>query len=297
MKFKNSQASNDAVILADSNGKIIHISAEAKSNLKGFKNGDLISKLVGSSDFNKILMNNRTIDIVTTVVDEYNLAVIKVNSGIAKTFEIHLFKNLDYSTENFTNDKVLFSSYNSVANSKSGKTIVIGEFLDKLSSTVKEDLRFAYKKFEILPLSVESSELYVNYMHLCAMAVGAISILNDVDYKAPIILNIEECFGKYIFNLSVETEYTGKNAKGISAFSNVFPTAATRLSYLLSLSADSGVDCEFEIEPRKVSVSFDISRMTSSSGSLEYSRVDADYSGYIKEAMKIFFTDTGAEEQ
>lgn len=297
MKFRNSQDTiNDVKMLADANGKIIHIGNEAKLNV-AVKIGDSASKVLGINSFNKMMMLNGTIDIVEAANENYNIAVIKATTGVAKTFEIHLFKELDYSTENFIKDKIMFSSYASVVKSKNGKTINIDEFLNSLVSTVKDDLRFAYKKFAISESNVQGSELYVNYTHLCTMAIGAISVLNDIDYKSPIMLSVDESCGKFTFNLYIETEYSSKSAKGISAFSNAFPSTTMPLTYLENLCDEDRVGCEFSIEPRKINISFDISFMLDKDTKLEYNQLGDDYCTCIKDAMKIFFIDTSEEEQ
>lgn len=290
--------SNDlALVISDLNGRILHVNHEMNIKIRSLKAGDSISKIVDLDYVRKITMFDNIITVVKPIISIFTRAVIRViGKGTGKTLEIYFFDNPQFNDESLINEVKLLSSYSEIVSNQTKKSVKIDELLRQLVQTMKDDIRLAYRKFEIEECDI-SPELYVNFAHLCTIITGAVIVVNEIEYKNPIRLSLEKDFDQWVIKISVTTSGINEKASGIYGASLSYPRLAMKLTYIESLCRENEMDFSFVVESSSVTSCIGISSLLSENDTFRFDPFNLDASAYIKRAIEIFLPEISDTEE
>lgn len=254
-----------ATIIAQINGKIIHMNIEAQRALTTVHMGNSISRIIDCDYINKMSLFNRRIDVVVPKNCNFEKAVVRIlGTGVTKTVEIRLFNSDTYEESEQLDDKRIFASFSDVIGKEVFGTVKLTDFASKLVECLKNDLRFAYRKFEV-ECGNDCDELYANFAHLSVLAVATVIVLNEVDYRSPIKIRVNKILNSYILDMSVKSN-TFIDKEGVYAMCQTYPNIAMRLMYIASLCESDDISYEMKIKPNGVNIRYVINEMVNDTG-------------------------------
>lgn len=288
------------VIITDLNGEIIHMNSSAQTNLKPLRVGKNISSILELDYVRKISMLDNRIDVTSPKDDRYNKAVVKVmGAGATKTIEITLLNYTNISESDEINDKKLLSTYSEIVENNIKSAIKLNNFIESTVDCLKSDLRFAYRNFEIVKNSYDQ-ELYTYFSHLSTIAVGTVVILNEIEYRKPIKISVDNVFGEYVLNISVEA-VTFQESEGLYNFCELFPKLSMRSTYVASLCDNDGIKYRFSVKPSNINISFVITEMINETGKFSCTPFGLEEGSFVAYILGLFsyknVSDTTEEEQ
>lgn len=259
------QQKEPATIIAQVNGKIIFMNHEAKRSMPSLNMGDSISRVIDIDYVNKMTLYNTRLDVLVPKNCNFEKAVVKIlGTGITKTVEISFFNSEGYEEQEQINDRKIFATFSEVVGKEVVGRVRLGDFASQIVTCLKNDLRFAYRKFEILNYC-DSEELYANFAHLSVITVATVIALNEIEYKKPIKIEVDRIDGKFILDISVSAN-TFIDKEGMYALCQTYPHIAMRLMYITSLCDCDGISYEMKIKPNAVSIRYVINEMINSTG-------------------------------
>lgn len=283
-------------IITDLSGKILYLNELAKTELCSVAVGDSVLKFIRRDVIKKMSMYGR-MDIVAPENCDYERAIVKaVGEGITKTLVVVFFHA---ENENMENDERLFSGYDKIINVKQQGAISLNELIKQIVDCMKEDLRFSYKDFEIIKAE-NDRVLYAHLAHLCTVAIGIISVFNEIDYKASIKIGMEKHMDDYLLRLSL----CKINLEAINSpreLSILYPNIASRLEYLTNLCKHCNVKYRFSSNPNEIVAEFIVTNIVNEESRLAQAPIAALAQELIAYAMSVFIydapNDTVKEEQ
>ena len=287
-------------IISDLNGNIIYVNSRAATSLYPIKVGDSVSKFVDLDYIRKISIFENKIDIVSPRNTKYEKLVIRtVGSGMTKTIELYFANSEKDGLDELEKEKRFFSTYGEIVSVEANESVELNNFITRVVDYMHSDLRFAYRKFNIV--DTENKEcLFANYAHLSVIAVGTIIALNEIEYRNPMELSIENINSEYSLNISVPTN-TFVNAEGLSDLAELYPRIAMRLIYLTSLCEDNDIKYKFTVKPNRVTANYIITEHLNKTGKFGYATFGMDQLAFVSYIMDIFSpddtNDTSKEEQ
>ena len=289
MRIKNDELKNGELptIISDLNGKIVFVNSRAATEFYPIKTGDSVSKFIDLDYVRKISIFDKKIDVVVPKTSKYEKLVVKMaGSGATKTIELYFAHSEKDSACELEKDKRLFSTYGEIVNAQANESAKLNDFLSRIVKYMHSDLRFAYRKFEIIEAD-NNSDMYANYAHLSALAVGTIVALNEIEYRNPIQLSLQNIFGEYALSFSVNVN-TFVSAEGLRDFAELYPQIAMRLVYLTSLCDDDGIRYKFVVKPNRVEIKFVITNLVNKTGRFGYATFGVEPSAFVSYLMDIF---------
>lgn len=297
IKGKSMGSNEPPILISDLNGNIIYVNKKASHFLYPVKSGDSISKYVDLDYIKKISLFDKRIDVIVPKNCKFEKAVVKViGTGVTKTVEVCFMNgNADDATD-LMEDKKLFATYAEVIGSDVSGAVKLNDFAHKIVDCMHADLRFAYRKFNINEAEGDP-ELYANFNHLSAIAVGVIIALNEIEYRNPIEISIEEMLGEYVMKISVPSN-TFTEAEGLHEISELYPRIAMRLMYITSLCDNDEIKYSFSVRPNKITSSFVVTELINKTGKFSFSTFGSDQMAFISYIINIFSpSDKGEEGQ
>lgn len=267
--YKNETDTSFVTLITDLNGKIIFMNKPAISKLKTIKVGDDISKIIDIDYVRKVTMLENWMDIVVPKISQFNRAVIKVSGkSVSKLLEVYLINDESLTEDDLLNDKRLFATYHEIIGTNITRKIKLNDFLELIAACIKEDMRFSYRKIHVNKTE-ENPELYINFAHLSTIVTGVIIAINEIDYRNPIELSLENLFGEYVLHISVEAN-TFYEAQSIAELSELYPKIAMRLVYITSLCKSDDIEYKIFLKNKKVTASFIVSDMINETGRFSF---------------------------
>ncbi len=295
LKNKKAELSAPPTVITDLNGSIIHLNSAAITHLKSVKIGDNITKFLELDYVRKLTMLDNRIDTVKPKNCKYGRVVVKVlGTGATKTIELYFYDKEENKNEAIAHDKRLFASYSEVIGNDVKGNIKLNDMISKIVESIKADLRFAYRKFE-LESPDNNPELYVNYFHISAIAAGTVVAFNEIEYKNPIKISVEKAFEDYVFTISVSTT-TFNEATGLHEVTELYPQIAMRLLYIAFLCDNDGIQYDFFVKPNHICASFVISEMINKTGKFSHCVFGADQKAFIAYILSLFAYDEPIDE-
>lgn len=296
MNLKNSSKKTPPSLVANMDGDIIFIDKSLISSLEGPRIGDNI---------NDYLLENYTIrqdsiEVIKTKNLPYNTAILQVvGQGLLRTIQMQLWNMGEVDQENELCDKRLLESYHLITSNTVCTSMDINSFVDSVIGNMKADIRYSYRKFEISK-SEESVKINGNFLRLSAIVVGIISILNEIEYKNPIKIRVEQVLGECVLKFSVPSN-TFVHAQGVLALAELSPRVAMRLAYVTALCDSDEFNYDVNIMPNEIYVSLVLRRTESQTGRIFASVFDTTEKNMVSYAMDLFnynlFSDIEGEEQ
>ena len=285
-----------AFIISDLNGRIIHVSRRAATGLGRIRPGESISKFIDLDYVRKMSFFDNKIDIIVPSNCKYNRAMVRImGTGAAKTLYISFVQGDESGIEGLANDKKLFASYFELIGSEVSGNVELSGFLDSIINCMRADLRFAYRKFETSNTN-EKAQLYVNFTKLCTLTVGTIVALNEIEYRNPFKIWIDNAFGEYVLNISVNSN-TFIEAEGLHSFAEAYPKIAMRLLYMATVCEDNGIKYNFSVKPNKLTISYVVSNMINETGKFSYSAFLQSQKLLVSYIMDLFSTNDASKEE
>ena len=291
---RNAELNAPPTVIADLNGSIIHLNSAALTHLKSAKVGDNITKFLELDYVRKLTMFDNRIETTKPKNCKFGRVVVMVfGTGATKTIELYFYDREENKNENeaMAKDKKLFASYTEIISNDVKGNIKLNDMINEIVSSIKADLRFAYRKFEVA--SPENNpELYVNFSHISAVAAGTVAMLNEIEYKNPIKISVEKVFDDYVFTVSVPTP-TFNEATGLHEVSELYPQIAMRLLYIAFLCDNDSIQYDFFVKPNRICASFIISEMINKTGKFSHCVFGADQKAFIAYVLSLFTYDDG----
>ncbi len=297
IKDKGLASNEPPMLISDLNGNIIFANSKALAYLYPLKVGDSVSKYVDLDYIKKISLFDKRMDVLVPKNCKFKKVVVKtIGVGLTKTIELSFMHYEGEGSTDIMDDKRLFATYAEVIGGEVVGSVKLENFVHMMVDCMKADLRFAYRRFEIEEAE-DSSDLYTNFYHLCALAVGTTIMLNEIECRNPIEISVNEMMGEHILKISVRKN-TFSEAEGLHEFTELFPHVAMRLMYIASLCDNDGIRYKFSVRPNRITTSFVISNMINSTGKFSYSSFGADPKAYVAYFINMFSpNDTKVEEQ
>ena len=285
-------------VVTDLNGDIIHINTQAARFLCTAKAGDSIGKYIDLTYIRKLSLFDNRIDTVKPIRGPFNRAVIKVmKTGAMKTVEVNFFMAEAENEEPLLKDKRLCSTYAELIGSEVTDKVRLKDLLDVIISSFRNDLRFAYRKFDVVCKN-EETELYVNFRRLITIVAGTIVAFNEIEYRNPIKISTETAFGQHILKVSVNKN-TFLDGEGLCAFSEAFPRIAMRMNYITTLCDNDNVEYKLSVKPNSVSAEFVLSNMLNKTGRFSTFVFNTEAYSIVSHVLDLFVydsNDTSEEE-
>ena len=197
-------------------------------------------------------------------------------------------------------DKRIFASFGDVIGKEVFGTVKLADFATKLVECLKNDIRFAYRKFEV-ECGNEHDEMYANFAHLSVLAVATVIALNEIDYRSPIKIQVNKILNSYILDISVKSN-TFIEKDGVYAMCKTYPNIAMRLMYITSLCESDDISYEMRIKPNGVKFRYVINEMVNDTGRFSAPIFATSIMDVLAYALDIFAAkiepiDTSEEEQ
>ena len=277
-------------IIADLSGTIIYLSTTVTTALRWLRIGDNVSKVIDLDYVRKITMFQNKIDITLTNITEFDKAVVKINgSGVTRLMEICLYRTETIGKEVLLNEKRLFAIYTDIMSSLNMKSVKLKDFINEVVNSLKEDLRFSYRSFEIEGID-DAEEILINVERLSVLVVGTIVFLNEIEYRNPICISLNKLGDRYIMNLNVKSN-TFKKAYGLQEISELYPRLAVRLSYITMICDDCGIEYSLDIVPDEIKTSFEITGAIDTTGTLRYNPFESTVKSFVAYISSLFMYD------
>lgn len=295
IKEKGFASDEPPLLICDLNGIIIFANNRALNNLYPTKVGDSVSKYVDIDYIKKLSILENRLDVIVPLNCKYKKLVIQpIGTGITKTLELS-FVNTEDENSDIIEDKKLFATFGEMIGQNVVGLVKLEDFVRLIVDCIHEDLRFAYRKFEFKE-DTQISDLYTNFSHLCTLTIATIMMLNEIEYRNPIEIDIKEIMGEHILTISIRKN-TFENASGLYELTELFPNAAMRLMYVAAFSNSVGIKYDFSVKPNKIETTFVISKMINDTGKFCHSVLGADKKAFVSYVIGLFANDITEEEQ
>lgn len=283
-------------LICDLCGNVIYANSKALNDLYPISVGDSVSKYVDIDYIKKLSILDNRLDVVVPLSGKYKrLAILTVGSGLSKTVELSFFNKEDVREDDLLEEKRLFATFSEMIGNEIVGEVKLEEFIQLVVDCMHADLRFAYRKFELSSGAVSSS-MYANFSHLCTLAVAAIILLNEMEYRNPIKLSVSKILTNHVLKISIP-KYTFSSASGICEISELFPNVAMRLVYIASFCDKIGIKYNFSVDVNEISTTFIITEMVNKTGKFSYSRFGANEKAFVSYVINALSSEIGVEEQ
>lgn len=247
MIIENNANKTPIMIVADMNGKILHIQEDFTLSPLSLKVGDNVNTILDIDSLVRSSSENNRFELVTPIIDKYKMALVKLHTeGVVNYVEIHLFESYDVSELEMLNDKSLISTYSEVVSTRDVMTIKLSNLLAGLVEEVKRDIRFAYRKIKINTFSDREIEAETSISRLCTLIIGSIAVLNEIEFKNTIELGVDKRNGQSYLKISVLTNAL-EDVNGVQEMERKYPGIMVRLEYIKHLCENDEID--FNINP------------------------------------------------
>ncbi len=284
-------------LIADLNGNIIYVSSKANSQLYPVKVGDSISKYVDLNYIRKMSLFDNRIDVVVPKNCKFEKLVVKVvGSGAIKTIELCFMHGVSAGDDEILRDKKLLSMFSEIIGNDITESVKLNDFTKQIVECMKMDLRFAYRKFDIVKMVNDDRELFINYKQLSTITIGMIIALNEIEYRNPIRIVIDKILNEYVLSISVQSN-TFKTADGLYEFMELYPEIAMRIMFLTTLCDNNEIKYKFSAKPNMVTTEFIITDAINKTGKFSCSAFGLDQRAFVSYIMDMFINDTSKEEQ
>lgn len=289
MKFSGQSRKNveRPGLITDVNGKIIFINDTFFSAIHGIKIGDDITiiKPYTKEYVQKITMYQNKMEIVKCDFKNYKYALTRVISEKGKKFlSITFFKDESIDESILSSDENLLSSFFIVANDTSCATVNLKERIEQIIDVNKEDPLLSFRKIDII--GEEDIDICTYIDHLSIIIVGALSVMNEVNYKSKVKITIEKEAADAIITVSVPTNVTGV-VFGEMKISELFPFTTIRLVYLSSLCSVDKTNLDCLIENGEFKLQYRIKNVAADEGKLRCAP-STSLRSYVQYIMSIF---------
>ena len=244
------------MVIADLNDKIIYVSNRAKQTMCGIDVGDSIAPFIGSNRISKMALLNKRIEMVAPENCDFECAAIKIlGHGVNKSAEITFFKIEEYDSEDFYEDTRLFASFGETLSKRINGRVRAEDFVAQIIEAVQNDLRFAYRRFEVSNFVEEDNGLYTNLAQLSVIVTATIVTLNELNCRRPIKIITSKIDESYIFDISISDNIFFEG-NGFDALEAAYPHIAMKLVYVSSLCEMVGICSEVTVKPNSVKVRY-----------------------------------------
>lgn len=139
--------------------------------------------------------------------------------------------------EEFKNDSSILASYQEAISKKQTKEIKSEDFLLDIKARLKNNVRYAYKRFCVDSNNNKRHNVYI--YHLYTVMIASLAVLNEIDFKPCVHINFNS--GSSLL-LTIEMK-AGKKEREI----NLSSSAEAKILYLRTLCEQGNMDYTFEI--------------------------------------------------
>ena len=280
MKINTSYKDNNEkpIIVTDIKGTIVYLNLQATYKLK-LKIGDDISSFIDANGIKKLTMYNERIEIVKTLNEEYNEAILHIfGEGINKRVTIMPKRNINSTEKSLKKSKDILSVANNVRLNKDVKSISLSDFCKNVRETV-----LSTNNYVNVYLNEES--IHQNESHLQALVLCSISMLNEINPHKPVDLYIRQKNNAFEFKIIVRVSEK-RAIMGAQDIEAIYPQSGIRIALIDNICNRNDIEYSMNITDESLRIVFKIPEINKFDGALRAGSINTSLWAEMYELLK-----------
>lgn len=198
--------------------------------------------------------------------------------------------------ETFEREKAMLASYERIIKMKDVENISLEKFALELKENFSNDIRTAYKLFNVEKDKNASHCVYI--YHIYALIVATITLIGDIDFMPPIKMKFKKnkSILKMDFSMSSRKHRDIKNRMKLRDIQGI----EAKLAYIAAICREDNINCTLKFTNNSLAIEYDVCAIEPHKG-IVYSKPDERKYAF-SELMNLFSytvkdTETEAQEE